>query len=206
MVSGYSRLSSPIWTPDTESPCFPGIESRTMGPISLKMDVDAPREQVFDFICDLSVRPSWTDHFARDYRLERIQPSGKGAAARFRVDAPAGVRYLETVIAEAERPYRLVEHCRGGRLDRIPMRVVWELKEGPVTTVQLTFWTEPTHAIDRIRERGRTRWWRRRWTKALRRLREVIESGAEPTPRAQVAGADRPPPGVFEGYVRSPAE
>jgi uncharacterized protein YndB with AHSA1/START domain len=163
-----------------------------VGPISLTTSIDAPREQVFDFICDLGVRPSWTDHFTRDYRLERIPASGRGAAARFRVDAPAGVRYMETVIAEAERPYRVVEHGRGGRLDRVPMRVVWELEEGPTTNVTLTFWTSPTSAFDRLRERGRGRWWRRRWSKALRRLREQVESGAAAS-RTELAGGDRVP-------------
>ena len=167
-----------------------------MGPISLKTDVDAPREQVLDFISDLSARPSWTDHFTHEYRLERIPPQGTGAAARFRVNAPAGMRYLETVIAEVERPHRVVEHGRGGRLDRIPVRTVWELKEGPVTQVQLTFWTAPTHPIDRVREFGRSRWWRRRWSKALRRLREAVEGGPESVPRAQVAGADPQPSSV----------
>ena len=75
-----------------------------MGPISLTVAVDAPRERVFDFIADLGVRPSWTGDSVRDYRLERIQPRGVGAAARFRVDAP-GVEYMETVIAEADRPH-----------------------------------------------------------------------------------------------------
>jgi len=163
-----------------------------VGPISLTTSVDASRDRVFDFICDLSTRLSWIDHFARDYRLERVAASGQGAAARFRVDAPAGVRYMETVIAEAERPYRVVEHGRGGRLDRTPMRLVWELEEGPTTTVTLTFWTEPGTAFDRLRELGRTRWWRRRWGKALRRMQELIESGAA-AERTEVAGADRVP-------------
>ena len=163
-----------------------------MGPISLTTDIDAPRERVLDVICDLSARPAWIDHFADDYRLERLPPKGVGAAARFRVDAPAGVRYMETVIAEVERPYRVVEHCQGGRLDRIPMRAVWELREGPTTRVTLTFWTEPTHPLDRIREFGRTRWWRRRWAKALRRLRELVEAGGG-APRAGTAGGDRVP-------------
>ncbi len=163
-----------------------------MGPISLTTSVDASRDRVFDFICDLSTRLSWIDHFARDYRLERVAASGQGAAARFRVDAPAGVRYMETVIAEAERPYRVVEHGRGGRLDRTPMRLVWELEEGPTTTVTLTFWTQPGTAFDRLRELGRTRWWRRRWGKALRRMQELIESGAA-AERTEVAGADRVP-------------
>ena len=163
-----------------------------MGPISLDTSIDAPRERVFDFICDLAIRPSWTDHFVSDYRLERISARGQGAAARFRVDAPAGVRYMESVIAEADRPYRVVEHGRGGRLDRVPMRIVWELEEGPTTTLTLTFWTSPASAFDRIREVGRTRWWRRRWKRALRRMSEQIESGAV-APRTGVAGADRVP-------------
>jgi uncharacterized protein YndB with AHSA1/START domain len=163
-----------------------------VGPISLDTSIDAPRERVFDFICDLAIRPSWTDHFASDYRLERIAARGKGAAARFRVDAPAGVRYMETVIAEADRPYRIVEHGRGGRLDRVSMRIVWELEEGPTTRLTLTFWTSPPSAFDRIRELGRTRWWRRRWKRALRRMSEQIESGAV-APRTGVAGADRVP-------------
>jgi len=163
-----------------------------VGPISLSTSIDASRARVFDFICDLAIRPSWTDHFADEYRLERIPAAGKGAAARFRVDAPAGVRYMETVIAEVERPFRIVEHGRGGRLDRIPIRMVWELEEGPTTEVTLTFWTAPPSAFDRAREVGRTRWWRRRLKKALARLREQIESGATP-PRTEIAGGDRIP-------------
>jgi uncharacterized protein YndB with AHSA1/START domain len=166
-----------------------------VGPISLTTSIDAPRERVFDFICDLAARPSWTDHFISDYRLERIPARGQGAAARFRVDAPAGVRYMETVIGELERPFRIVEHARGGRLDRVPMRLVWELEEGATTNVTLTFWTTPASRFDRLRERGRTRWWRRRWSKSLRRMRELIESGAAAS-RTAVAGGDRVPTSV----------
>jgi uncharacterized protein YndB with AHSA1/START domain len=163
-----------------------------VGPISLTTSVDAPRERVFDFICDLASRPSWIDHFASDYRLMRIPAQGQGAGARFRVDAPAGVRYMETVIAEAERPHRVVEHGRGGRLDRLQIRLIWELEEGPVTRVSLTFWTMPAGPFDRIREIGRERWWRRRWSRGLRRMAELIESGTAP-PRTEVAGGDRLP-------------
>jgi uncharacterized protein YndB with AHSA1/START domain len=163
-----------------------------VGPISLRISVDAPRGRVFDVISDLSTRPAWIDHFAEEYRLERLAPRGQGAAARFRVNAPAGLRYMETVIAEAERPHRIVEHGRGGRLDHLPIRTVWELREGPTTVVALTFWTEPSNPIDRLRELGRSRWWRRRWGKALRRLRDRIESGDVPV-SATAAGADRTP-------------
>ncbi|HET8592903.1 MAG TPA: SRPBCC family protein [Solirubrobacterales bacterium] len=163
-----------------------------MGPFSLTIAIDAPRERIFDLLCDLSARPGWIDHFAHEYRLERLPPRGRGAAARFRVNGPAGVRYMETVIAEADRPHRIAEHGRGGRLDRIPIRIVWELREGPTTAVTLTFWTEPSNPVDRLKELGRARWWRRRWRKALRRLRDLIETGAE-TPRTRAAGGDRLP-------------
>jgi uncharacterized protein YndB with AHSA1/START domain len=166
-----------------------------VGPISLTISIDAPRERIFDFISDLGTREDWIDHFAGEYRLERIPAQGVGAAARFRVDAPAGVRYMETVIAEAERPYRIVEHGRGGRLDRIGIRTVWELEEGPTTTLRLTFWTVPSGAFDRFRERGRSRWWKRRWGKAMRRLRQIIESG-EAVSRTEAAGGDRIPTAV----------
>ena len=166
-----------------------------MGPLSLSTDIDAPRERVFDLICDMSVRQSWMDHFVSDFRLERIPAAGVGAAARFRVDAPGGIRYMETVISEADRPHRIVEHGRGGPLDRIPIRAVWELKggEGSVTRLVLTFWTEPSGIFDRLRGRRGGRWWRRRWKRALRRLQELVESGAELTERAEIAGRDRTP-------------
>jgi uncharacterized protein YndB with AHSA1/START domain len=167
-----------------------------MGPISLTTTIDAPRERVFDLIVDLARRPAWTDHFFSDYRLERIPPAGVGAAARFRVEAPGGITYMEAVISDAERPHRIVESGRGGRLDRIPCRALWELREGPgeMTTLVFTFQTEPAAIVDRLRELGRGGWWRRRWRRALVRLRELIESGAETAvPRQQVAGGDRIP-------------
>ena len=164
-----------------------------MGPISLHIDVDASRERVFDFICDLSNRPGWTDHFIREYRLERIPPAGQGAAARFRVDGPPGIRYMELVIAKAERPHLVEEAGRGGRWDRVPIHAVWELtEEAAVTEVAFTFWTEPAHPFDKVRELGRSRWWRRRWARALRRMREQIEAGGPSAERALVAGIDLP--------------
>jgi uncharacterized protein YndB with AHSA1/START domain len=170
-----------------------------MGPISLTTSIDASRDRVFDFICDLSIRPSWTDHFAGDYRLERLEPRGVGAAARFRVAAPGGIEYRETVIAEAERPHLIAEHGRGGGMDRTQVRATWELTEGPggVTDVQLTFLTKPGTLPARIAEIPLAgRWWRRNWSRALRRMRELIESGEEPQDRIVVAGADRLPAGT----------
>jgi uncharacterized protein YndB with AHSA1/START domain len=163
-----------------------------VGPFTVTTSIDAPRERVFDFICDLSTRPSWIDHFASGYRLARIPATGRGAAARFRVDAPAGVEYMGTVIAEADRPHEIVEHARGGRFERVSIHLVWELEAGPTTTVRLTFWTSSPSHFQRFREIGRERWWRKRWSKALVRMRDLIESDAQ-VPHVRIAGGDRVP-------------
>ncbi len=175
-----------------QSPNIPRIDSPApMGtmPISLTTTVDAPRERVFDYICDLSRRPGWTDHFLQDFRLERIEAAGQGAGARFRVTSPRSIRYADTTIAEAERPHRITEIGHGGRSNRITLHTVWELSEGPgaVTTVTLIFRTEPG-------KRGGA--WRRRWRKALRRLADAIESDAPAEEGVAVAGGNRQLTGI----------
>jgi uncharacterized protein YndB with AHSA1/START domain len=164
-----------------------------MGPISVEKPIDAPRERVFEFLCDLANRPAFTDHFVRDFRLQRLESSGVGAAARFRIAEPG--LWMETVIEEVSPPHRILERGRGGRFDRIPILTSWELLEsGPRgCEVTVTFQTEPSHPLDRLRERfGAERFYRRQWSIALSRLKELLESGRPPT-RVVVAGGARLP-------------
>ena len=57
----------------------------------------------------------------------------------------------------------------------------------------MTFRTEPTHSLDRLRERLGAEWfYRRQWSIALSRLKELIESG-RPAARVVVAGGARLP-------------
>ena len=57
----------------------------------------------------------------------------------------------------------------------------------------LSFWTQPTAQLDRLREgSGSERYYRRQWATALGRLKELIESGRAPD-RVVVAGGDRCP-------------
>jgi uncharacterized protein YndB with AHSA1/START domain len=170
-----------------------------MGPISLHVSVDAPRQRVFDAICDLARRPVWTDHFVSDYRLARIEGSGVGAAARFHVGAPGGIAYMETVIAAAEPPHTVVERGRGGRGDRTGIRARWELSggDGAPTEVELTFATEPGSLAGRLLGWRASGWWRRRWSRALRRLAEQLEAPAAAAPEpVGVGGLDRHPGAV----------
>ena len=165
-----------------------------MGPVSVTKAIDAPRERVFDYVCDLANRPSFTDHFLRDYRLERFESAGVGAAARMRVRRPR--LWMETGIVEAARPYRIMERGKGGRLDRIAIRTGWEIVEGPspaTSQVTLLFGTDPTHPVDRIRElRWGERFYRRQWSTALSRLKDVLESGRQGD-RVVIAGGARLP-------------
>jgi uncharacterized protein YndB with AHSA1/START domain len=165
-----------------------------MGPISASRLIDAPRERVFDFLSDLSNRPAFTDHFLAEFRLERLPSTGVGASARFRLTGP-GI-WAETVIEAVKHPYRILERGKGGRWDRTPMSTEWELVEGPsaeTTDVTVTFWTDPSHPLDRLKEKlGAERRYRRQWTIALRRLQGVIEED-RPVTQVAVAGADRVP-------------
>jgi uncharacterized protein YndB with AHSA1/START domain len=166
-----------------------------MDPVSASVVIDAPRERVFDFLCDLANRPAFLAPFVTDYRLQRLDSAGVGAAARFRI-AEDGL-WMETVIDEAERPHRILEHGRAGRLGRIPVTTAWEVTEGPgpgSCEVRVTFWTEPRALVDRLRDwaPGAERFYRRSWVGALRRLRALIEADA-PVERVGVAGGDRIP-------------
>jgi uncharacterized protein YndB with AHSA1/START domain len=165
-----------------------------MRPLSATAVIDAPRERVFDLLCDLSLRPAFTDHFLHELRLARVDPVGPGAGARFRVgdDGP----WMDTVIEVAERPHLVRESGRGGRLNRVPAHTVWELAEGPApgtTELTVTFWTEPANPFDRVRELGRhSRRMRRGFKRAVARLKRLAEAGETPA-RVRIAGADRLP-------------
>jgi uncharacterized protein YndB with AHSA1/START domain len=164
-----------------------------MGPASATISIDAPREQVFALIADLANRPAFCDHFMTGYHLQRLDSRGLGAGARFHVDAKRFPMWMDTVVTEIEEPYRLVERGRGGHANRMRVGTAWELTEsaGSTTDVTVSFWTEPENPLDAIRGKlGAGRWYARQWKRALRRLRELIESGDEVVP-VRVAGASR---------------
>jgi uncharacterized protein YndB with AHSA1/START domain len=165
-----------------------------MGPISVTEAIDAPREEVFDFVSDLANRESFTDHFMVDFRLERFESAGVGASARMRIAKPR--MWIETVITDAERPYRIVESGKGGRLDRVPVLTGWEIVGGPAartSEVTVRFATEPASRVDRIHElRFGERFYRRQWSRALARLKAMVESGRA-AERVEIAGGARMP-------------
>jgi uncharacterized protein YndB with AHSA1/START domain len=162
-----------------------------VGPLSAEIAIDVPRERVFELLADLAVRPAFTDHFQGEFRLLRVASSGVGAGARFRCEHTG---WLDSVIVETDAPHRLLERGHGGRLNRVPNATEWLLAEVPGTQgceVRVTFMTDPSRPLDRLRDRRVSeRKLGRDWRRALARLRELAEAGTEP-PRLAVAGADR---------------
>jgi uncharacterized protein YndB with AHSA1/START domain len=170
-----------------------------MGPIRAEIEIDVPRERVFEKIADLAGRPCFTDHFLSDFHLTRLESTGVGAGARFRVEAPLRSVWMDTTIVELDEPFRIVERGQGGRVNRIPNHTVWELTEGPgpLTTVVMSHWTEPK-ALDRGLEllSAASVWQERGWREALKRLRDGLESGSWDGNRIAVAGGNRYATGI----------
>ena len=162
-----------------------------MREVTVSTIISAPREEVFDFVCDLAGRPAYTDHFMDDYRLARVQPVGVGAAARFKLDAPLSNQYAELTITEADRPRRIIEEIRVGRRGRNRSVAVYDFtRESPsITRVDLTTFSEPATMVDRFREIGAAGWMRRKTRKSLDRLRMIFEEPQKgPPKRATIAG------------------
>ena len=162
-----------------------------MRQVTVSTVISAPREQVFDFVCDLAARPAYTDHFMRDYRLARVNPIGEGAAARFLLHAPLAKEYAELQITKVDRPRRIVEEIRVGRRGRNRSLAVYDFAvDGHgVTRVELTTFSEPATFIDRLREIGAAGWVRRQTRKSLTRLRMIFEEPPQgELKRATIAG------------------
>jgi uncharacterized protein YndB with AHSA1/START domain len=164
-----------------------------MGPVSAEITIDAPRERVFEVLADLSSRPAFCDHFQNSFRLQRIDPVGTGAAARFHVEAPFFHFWMETVLSDVEASHLIVERGKGGRIDRMAIGTAWELTEagGGMTGVRVSFWTEPELVLDKAKDALMPAGWhRRQWRRALTRLRDLVESDTR-IERLHVAGASR---------------
>jgi uncharacterized protein YndB with AHSA1/START domain len=154
-----------------------------MGPVTVSILIDAPREQVFDYLQDLANHPQFTDHYLVDWHLTRIDSVGLGAGARFRVKAPRNrFSWADVTFVEVERPHRIVEVGRTGKTNRIRTLGVYELAQGAGsgTRVRFTLETQPATLSDRIMESlGARRWTKRKNTRAMRRLRSILENGPE---------------------------
>ena len=144
-------------------------------------------------------RPAFADHYLKDYRLARANPRGKGAAARFLLDAPIFSERGELAIVEADRPRRIVEEARVGRRGRSRAVAVYDFtpEAGGSTRIELSTYSEPATMIDSVKQARSHRWMRRQTKKSLERLRACSRSlparRARRTPRsAGTSSSSRP--------------
>ncbi len=163
-----------------------------MDPVTVSILIDAPREQVFEYLQDIANHSEFTDHYLRDWRLTRENSVGLGAGARFRVAAP-GNRFSwgDVTFTEVVAPHRIVEVGRTGKYNRIRTLGVYELAPGAggTTRVQFTLRSQPGAPWDRLVDSlGARAWTRRKNMKALRRLRSIIETGEGRGARVTIAG------------------
>jgi uncharacterized protein YndB with AHSA1/START domain len=160
-----------------------------MRPIRVHAIVDTPRERVFDYLLDIANHVEFTDHFLKDFRLERIESRGRGAAARFRVAFPLGSVWAEAVIVSVEPPFRVEMEGRAGRIGRVATSAVYTLTphDRRMTRVEHVFESDPATRIDRMRELVMRPWLSRQKRMALRRLKRLLEEGQPATHAARVA-------------------
>ena len=157
-----------------------------MRPVTTSRTVDAPREQVFTYLSNIANHAEFSDHYLRDFRLQRFDSSGVGASASYRFGFPLGKQWGDAVITALEPPHRVVLEGRMGRLGRIPTRAEFLLTpaDHDMTRVEYRFETMPAAPLDRLREAlGQRGWLRRSARRALGRLAQVLEEG-EPSAHA----------------------
>lgn len=164
-----------------------------MDPVTVTATIGRPRAEVFDYLADIANHPEFSDHYLEHFRLTRIHSRGRGAGARFRLDAPLNrYSWADMTFVEVERPYRIVAYGRGGKFNRILTTTIWTLEEGADDTTYLEVMTEtvPPLPTDRIMEAvtGYRRWMKRNLRKAVRRLQAILEEDQDRGSRATVAG------------------
>ena len=147
--------------------------------------IDVPRERVFEYLADIANHAEFSDHYLKDFRLERLESRGVGAAARFRIAFGAS-QWGEIVIADLEPPYKVALEGRTGRLGRVAIEAAYTLTPHgqSMTRVDYEVATTPATRVDDLRPMlGGRAWLKHQSRRALRRLADVLEHG-EPSARA----------------------
>lgn len=162
-----------------------------MDRFTVSTSIDLPREEVFDYLADIANHAEFWDHYWVQWHLLREDTHGVGAGARFRITAPLNrFSWGDMTIAELVAPHRVVTRGRTGKFNRIRMLGIYTLSvgSGETTQVEYSFETEPALATDKLMEAlGGGFWVRRQVSRAIRRLRTVLEEGRDRGRRPSVA-------------------
>lgn len=169
-----------------------------MGPVFTELDIDAPREEIFEYLMDFDTRPFLYGDTVENFRLLRLNSKGIGAGARWQFKRKEA--WADSAITAVEPPRRISERGVTGSYNKTATGTEWEMEEiaGGVTRVRISYWTVPAgfaKVTDRLT--GGAGWHRRRLDRAGQRLREAIESGRSEKVEVPVAGGNRHATGVL---------
>jgi uncharacterized protein YndB with AHSA1/START domain len=161
-------------------------------PVHVSVTIDRPRDEVFAYLADIANHAEFSDHYLKDWRLTRIDSVGRGAGARFKVDAPLQrFSWADMTFVVVEPSHRIVALGRGGKFNRIKTTAIWTLDDAPGgrTEVEYMVESEPPLPTDRLmeaisRQHG---WFKRKTRKAMRRLQAILEEDEDRGARATVS-------------------
>jgi len=163
-----------------------------MDPVTANVLIDRPREEVFDYLADIANHQEFSDHYLKEWRLTRVDSVGRGAGARFKIDAPLDrFGWGDMTFIEVQRPYKIVAAGRSGKFNRNKTWTTWTLTpSGKATQVEVTTESEPALITDKfleavLRRRG---WMKRRLRKGLSRMQSILEEDLDRGKRATVGG------------------
>ena len=168
-----------------------------MGPLYAEIDIDAPRELIFDYLMDMATRPALFGDAIVSFRLLRLESRGIGAGARFQFKRRKV--WVDSSITAAEAPRRISERGTSGQLNKGKSGFEWEMAEaaGGITTVRISYWTEPAGMAKYFdRMSGGSRWYSRMLKRAANELRDRIEEEKMATDQVAVAGGNRYSTGI----------
>jgi uncharacterized protein YndB with AHSA1/START domain len=158
---------------------------------TVRTTIALPRQGVFEYLADIANHAEFWDHYWVDWHLLREDSYAVGAGARFRIKAPLNrFSWGDMTIGEMTAPHRIVTRGRSGKFNRIRMLGIYTLSVGAGgnTNVEYAFETEPPLPTDKLMEAlGGAFWVRRQVTRAIRRLRVVLEEGRDRGRRPSVA-------------------
>ncbi len=163
-----------------------------MDPVTRSVLIDRPREEVFEYLADIANHQEFSDHYLKEWRLTRVDSYGRGAGARFRIDAPLDrFAWGDMTFIEVERPWKIVAAGRAGKFNRNKTWTTWTLSpSGSATRVEVSTESEPALLTDRLMEAltRRRAWTNRGLRKALSRLQSILEEDLDRGQRVTVGG------------------
>lgn len=166
-----------------------------MDPVTSTVTISRPPAEVFAYLVDIANLPEFCDHFTREWRLTREDSYGQGAGARFQVKQRFNrFAWHDLTYIEVHPGREIVMAGRAGKYNRIRALLTLELEPtegGRATKLRLQYETQPKLPADRLFERRG--FFKRGWSKALKRLQGVLEEDRGRGRRASIAGGARKP-------------